>query len=1007
MPISKGYDVDVDGLKVRINVVSKRDVTSAYEVSIPEISLATTALLDSVKEDLLKETKIVTEDIFDTLSVTRLKDEFRKKASMLIEKAMPKIPDKTKSVLVASLLHEMLGLGEIEILLADVNLEEIVINSSKEPLWVYHKEFGWLKSNIYPKSEKQIQNYASIIARRIGRQISVLEPLLDAHLITGDRANATLFPVSTKGNTLTIRKFARKPWTITDFVETKTLNSEVAAFLWLIMQYELNMIIAGGTSSGKTSFLNTLMPFIQPNHRIISIEDSVTGDTEIIIKKGNKLEIRKIEEIVNELANNAALEGKIDSKENLEVLSLDRELKLKSFRPSAFYRHRVNKDIYEITTSTGKKIKVTEDHSLFTLGTNGGLKETKPTAISRGDFIATPRIIPYDGNEVHHLNLLDHLEDFDGFILGKPVCKILSTITKHDKQKYGISKNKLNHWKKRNIISTKLFTRMTKDREIIFSTSELEDLKLKLKRGKEFPIIFELTDDFLALLGFWLGDGCFDYRNKNRVLVTSTEEECAKLIKRVAANLKIKTYLMKDNATFSLNSTMLYRLMRHVIGLEGYSNTKKIPNFIFNLSNRQLGKFLQGYFSADGTVKTNEISCSSQSLDILNAVQTILLRFRIIGRIRHSKRKDNCYELCISSNENIKEFFDKVGFLQTRKTRKIAGLVKRISDHTSSDVIPIRGETAEALRKIKPISTWYFNQWHIGRNHLQRIVEDIDDYEDITDIQNLAFSDVFWDKVTKVKKFDTTETYVYDISVPQFENFVANNFIVHNTRELQLPDYLHWVPLTTREPNPEGKGSVDMLDLMVNSLRMRPDRIVVGEIRRAEQAEVLFEAMHTGHSVYATLHADTVEQVIRRMTNPPINIPDVMLEALHVVGVMYRDRRKGIRRMYQLAELLPTGETGDKIFLKPNLLYRYKPSGEIVAHGECVRVFDTLRMHTNMTQKEIIADLSEKIKVINWLVQNHVNDINHVGKIIATYYANSEVVVNAAVQKLNPNVLLK
>jgi len=432
--------------------------------------------------------------------VKKLMDDFKKRAEAFIEKKMPKMPAKAKSVLVATLVHEMLGLGELEILLADTNLEEIVVNSSKEPAWVYHKEFGWLRTNISVKSEKQIQNYASIIARRVGRQITILDPLLDAHLVTGDRANATLFPVSTKGNTLTIRKFARKPWTITDFIENKTLNSEVAAFLWLIIQYELNMIIAGGTSSGKTSFLNTLMPFIQPNQRIISIED---------------------------------------------------------------------------------------------------------------------------------------------------------------------------------------------------------------------------------------------------------------------------------------------------------------------------------------------------------------------------------------------------------------------------------------------------------------------------------------------------------------------------TRELQLPDYLHWVPLTTREPNPEGKGSVEMLDLMVNSLRMRPDRIVVGEIRRAEQAEVLFEAMHTGHSVYATLHADTVEQVIRRMTNPPINIPDVMLEALHGIGVMYRDRRVGIRKMYQLAELLPTGETGGKIILKPNILYRYKPSGEIVAHDECIRIFDALKMHTNMSQKEIIADLSEKIKILNWLVANRVNEINDVGKIMATYYSNPELVTNAAMQKLNPSVILK
>jgi len=97
---------------------------------------------------------------------------------------------------------------------------------------------------------------------------------------------------------------------------------------------------------------------------------------------------------------------------------------------------------------------------------------------------------------------------------------------------------------------------------------------------------------------------------------------------------------------------------------------------------------------------------------------------------------------------------------------------------------------------------------------------------------------------------------------------------IEDTRELQLPNFLHWVPLNTREPNPEGKGEVSMLDLLVNSLRMRPDRVIVGEIRRQKEAEVLFEAMHTGHSVYATLHADRAEQVLLRLTNPPIGIPE-------------------------------------------------------------------------------------------------------------------------------------
>ena len=121
-------------------------------------------------------------------------------------------------------MQDMLGLGEIEFLINDPNLEEIVIPSSKEPIRVYHKKYKWLATNLRIKKEEEIVNYSNIIARRVGRQITVLTPLLDAHLVTGDRVNSILYPIATKGNTITIRKFARDPYTIIDLIKNKVFN---------------------------------------------------------------------------------------------------------------------------------------------------------------------------------------------------------------------------------------------------------------------------------------------------------------------------------------------------------------------------------------------------------------------------------------------------------------------------------------------------------------------------------------------------------------------------------------------------------------------------------------------------------------------------------------------------------------------------------------------------------------------------------------------------------------
>ena len=190
-------------------------------------------------------------------------------------------------------------------------------------------------------------------------------------------------------------------------------------------------------------------------------------------------------------------------------------------------------------------------------------------------------------------------------------------------------------------------------------------------------------------------------------------------------------------------------------------------------------------------------------------------------------------------------------------------------------------------------------------------------------------------------------------------------------------------------------------------MRRRTDRIVVGEIRRGEQAEVLFEAMHTGHSVYATLHADTVDQVIRRMTNPPINIPNVMMESLHCIAVVHRDRRKGIRRLYQLAELLPTGEALGNVSLETNLLYRSKPNGDIVSHDESIRIFDIIATHTGITRKEFAEDIKEKVSILDWFVKNKVKSINDIGLVVAKYYRNKEEVLKAVKQKESPKIILE
>jgi flagellar protein FlaI len=480
MAVKDTYNFYSENIPITVTIESLKDeFVLVYNVSISKISPNTEIILDKIKEELSSKVRLGISEISDLKKSEFIKSKFQETIDYLLNKYLPNLPDDTKKFLITYLMHKSLGLGKIELLLDDKNLEEIVINNAEEPVWVYHHKHGWLKTNIKLESEDQIKHYSSLIGRKVGRSISLLTPLLDAQLETGDRVNATLNPISVKGNTITLRKFATKPITITDMIINKTISIPAAALIWLGIEFELSALITGGTATGKTSALSALCSFFPPNQRIISVED---------------------------------------------------------------------------------------------------------------------------------------------------------------------------------------------------------------------------------------------------------------------------------------------------------------------------------------------------------------------------------------------------------------------------------------------------------------------------------------------------------------------------TSEIKLPKYLQWIPMLTRLPNVEGKGEITLLDLIVNSLRMRPDRIVVGEIRRQREAETLFEAMHTGHSVYATLHANDVEETINRVTNPPINIPKNLLPAISMIIVMYRNRRTGIRRVFQVAEILK--DASANVLLQLDLR-----QDKILTVNKSLRLMPELEIQTGLTTQEINQNLKEKSLILSWLVKKNLNEVNDIGKVIATYYTNKDAIM--------------
>lgn len=173
------------------------------------------------------------------------------------------------------LARDLVGFGVIEGVMLDPNVEDISCDGVNISLFIYHRKYGSIRSNIKFEKEEELDAFVVWLAQRSKKQISVASPMLDATLPDGSRLNATLGKhVTKKGSSFTIRRFRDDPFTPVDLIRFRTMSVEMMAYLWLCIEYGSSMMVCGGTASGKTTTLNAVLLFIPPQMKIISIEDT-------------------------------------------------------------------------------------------------------------------------------------------------------------------------------------------------------------------------------------------------------------------------------------------------------------------------------------------------------------------------------------------------------------------------------------------------------------------------------------------------------------------------------------------------------------------------------------------------------------------------------------------------------------------------------------------------------------------------------------------------------------
>jgi pilus assembly protein CpaF len=272
-----------------------RNFSRPAEVSRPSVvSIGTPAarpapekgpeqFITEAERDLVKRLELKSrlhDAVLDRLNLNVIEkvdaEDLRREVTALVQQVLTAegnpLPANEFKTIVEELLHEVVGLGPLEPLLADPTINDILVNGHRN---VYVERFGVLeRAPTRFRDEKHLLRIIDKIVSRIGRRVDESQPWVDARLEDGSRVNAIIRPCSIDGPSMSIRKFSKKPYTMERLVEAGALSAKAAQLLKGLVQARMNVIISGGTGSGKTTMLNAMSSFIGEHERIVTIEDA-------------------------------------------------------------------------------------------------------------------------------------------------------------------------------------------------------------------------------------------------------------------------------------------------------------------------------------------------------------------------------------------------------------------------------------------------------------------------------------------------------------------------------------------------------------------------------------------------------------------------------------------------------------------------------------------------------------------------------------------------------------
>ncbi|MBI5797626.1 hypothetical protein HZA98_01840 [Candidatus Woesearchaeota archaeon] len=624
-----------------------------------------------------------------------------------------------------------------------------------------------------------------------------------------------------------------------EVVELKKISSEQEWVYDLTVEPTHNFI-ANGVVVHNTSFLGALLLEIMRRYRVLTIEDTlelpgeamralgyniqqlkvrsalVKGGAEVPADEGIRTSLRLGDSalIVGEIRSSIRgaeevfivdkgkaervlikeLEGRDISE--MYVPTMDRDLKFKLKKVIGFVKHPKRIRLLEVTTKTGRKVTVTPDHSLFTQKCFTIFPiECKDLTV--GSKIIIPEKIPCGYSDIQKLNLMDilgdecRLEGYEGDlkqIIQKIGWKKASKIANTSNDIYCYLRKGIEH---QNIPITS-FKQLAIEANHNYNMSTLQ---IKKGTSKTLEVEIEVSKDFCRFLGYYASEG-YTQKESSTVVFSNGNPTIISDIIYLSRNLfNVNPYVRETKslgiATQIILNNKILGLLLSKLGCGRIATEKRVPSFIFGLSEEKICEFLKGYFDGDGCQVVSEstgntISVSTVSKCLADDITHLLLCLGIVARIERGTMsnigKHESYIIIFKQRKYVDIFLEKVGFKKyTKRT------LKKGAPHSKFNTVDYNLRNLEEHVKLKREYRHLRKFNYCGKDFLKKAVHDADWASER--IKSFVNGDFYIDEVKEIKEINLSQgEYVYDLSVQPCQNFIGGfgGIMLHNTEASAL-----------------------------------------------------------------------------------------------------------------------------------------------------------------------------------------------------------------------------